>query len=355
MVLGLALAVLVWGAQARAAALPGGCEESLQGLSPASEAALAGVPNLLAYARFLDAKTEFTRSRAARLSSLIDKRHAPLLLDTGHPTEVVVVIMHGLYDSPYAQRDFAKALRAKGINVVVPLLPNHWEKDPGRMDKVSYQDFIAEEARAIEVAKKLGKKVVLYGHSAGGLLAADAALKDPSIAGLVLAAPALELTTPFSLITTVGAFFGADANTFTGEKPDRLYVPFYSAHAGDEIRKMSENLRDQWGWEPLFNFDREGARAVKQRMYSQLKMPVMILSAASDPVADNDEMDLMLAAARGPTKRLRVDDLDHSQVGVLPASALKSDKVKGTDAAHRRVWKAITGFLSENYSLKVRR
>jgi len=332
---------------AEPAPLPGGCEENLQSLR--AEASFAGVADLLAYAKFLDAKTEFERARNERLPALIDTRHAPLLLDQGHPTDTVVVIMHGLYDSPYAQRNFAKALKAKGYNVVVPLLPNHWEKDPGRMDTVTYQDFIREEERAIAIAKKLGKKVVLYGHSAGGLLATNAALKDPSIAGLVLAAPALELTTPFSLITTVGAFFGADANLFTGEKPDRLYTPYYSAHAGDEIRKMSENLRDQYGWEPLYNFDRESARAVKKNMYGQLKMPVMLLAAQDDPVADTEEMDLLMAAAQGPKKSMRLAELDHSEIGTLPATVLKKSAAKGKDRTYQKVWRAITDFMDENF------
>ena len=273
-----------------------------------------------------------------------------MILDHGHATDTVVVIMHGLYDSPHAQRNLARALHAKGMNVIAPLLPKHWEKDSALLDKVRYQEFMAEQEKAIAIAKKLGKKVVIYGHSAGGLLAVDAALKDPAVAGLVLAAPALELTTPFSLMTTIGSAFCANANLFTGEKPDAYFTPYYSSHAGDEIRRMSEALRDKWGWNPLYNIDRGSAQAVKNNMYRNIKVPVMMMASEGDSVADNDDMALLMANARGPKKSIRSEVLDHSEIGVLPERAIQGRGGSRKDRAYREVWQGISDFFDENFS-----
>jgi alpha-beta hydrolase superfamily lysophospholipase len=304
---------------------------------------------LLEQARFLDAKAEFQTLRARRIREISNPMHAPTLLDHGRKTDYVVVLTHGLYDSPNSHRALAKKFYDKGMNVVMPLLPGHWSKDPTKLDRVSYRDFLREQKRAIQLAKKMGKKVILAGHSTGGLLAVDSAIKDPSIAGLVLAAPALDLSPEAAVIAKIGAFFeGTNANYFMRKQPDPYYMPYYSAHAGNEVQKLVNEMRRQNGFDELPFFDNGEELAYKRRMYSRIKAPTFVMTAGKDVAIDNDEVDIFVSSTRGPRKQVRADNLKHTDLGNFAPAEAKRGLASETSGTLRGLWNATDRFLDEN-------
>ena len=305
----------------------------------------ADIAELLRQARYLDGQGEFAEYRARRLAEISNEKHAPVLLDHGSPTDYVVVITHGLYDSPDGQKDLAKLLHDKGMNVIMPLLPGHWSKDPTKLDRVTFKDFIREEKRAIDMAKKMGKKVILAGHSTGGLLAVNAALSDKSIAGLVLMAPAIQLNKSATLLAHLGgAIDGFNANFFMQKDPDPIFTPYYSGNAGNELVKLSEDMHKRHGYEPPIFPDHDYEQAFKRQMYGKIKAPVITISAGVDIAVDNEEVDTFMASVRGPRKFLQANIFSHSEVGHIrnPKGSAPKDK------AYRSLWNSINQFLDKN-------
>lgn len=145
-------------------------------------------------------------SRITELQTREDSVVAPgggsILLTHGRRTARVVVLFHGLTDSPLQYYPFAQRLFAEGDNVFVPRLPHHAER-AGRV--ASLGKLTAQELRdlgdaSVDVARGLGDTVIVSGLSAGGTLAAWVGQYRSDVDRVVLVAPALEVTHVPSLL-----------------------------------------------------------------------------------------------------------------------------------------------------------
>ena len=118
-----------------------------------------------------------------------------LLIHKGGATGDVIVLCHGLSDSPYYMRAIGDRLFAAGANIVLPLLPAHGLIDPdeamedGNLDR----KWVAAFDHAVDVAEQLGGRISLGGFSTGGTLSVHKALREPERinGGLLLFAAAL--------------------------------------------------------------------------------------------------------------------------------------------------------------------
>ena len=107
-----------------------------------------------------------------------------------------IVLIHGLFDSPYGMAQLGQFFQRHCFLVYVPLLPGHGTV-VGDLLKVDYQDWIhVVNFSTIALSKKV-KHIYLGGHSIGGLLAINQAFltKQLNITGLILLAPALTMKT----------------------------------------------------------------------------------------------------------------------------------------------------------------
>jgi len=112
-----------------------------------------------------------------------DNLNASFVLDPGvKKTKGVILLLHGLSDSPYHMRDLAEVFKNQGFYVLALRLPGHGTLPSGLLN-VSWQQW-AEAAkwgadRLFEIAKQRGE-VPLYmgGFSTGGALALNYSLKS---------------------------------------------------------------------------------------------------------------------------------------------------------------------------------
>lgn len=116
-----------------------------------------------------------------------------ILLTTGAPTPLAVVLFHGLTDSPRQFEAFAYLLHADGNNVYVPRLPQHGLRG---MDAEALGALTADQLRGvadsvISEVRGLGKSVVVVGLSMGGTMAAWVA-QERDVTRVVMIAPAIE-------------------------------------------------------------------------------------------------------------------------------------------------------------------
>lgn len=103
-----------------------------------------------------------------------------------------VLLIHGLFDSPYYVRDLGKYFYDKNFLVNALLLPGHGTV-PGDLLDINFQEWLKAVQFGVQSLAKRVKNIYLAGYSLGGVLALYGLLQDhANIKGLVLIAPALK-------------------------------------------------------------------------------------------------------------------------------------------------------------------
>jgi pimeloyl-ACP methyl ester carboxylesterase len=128
--------------------------------------------------------------------SLKNDGNAPYILHHHKITKKVVVLFHGLSDSPFYFRSIAQSIYQQGNNVVVALMPGHGKKqadedmqDPRLADR--WREHVSE---MVGFSGGLGEQVYVGGFSTGGVLATEYILQNPKVVtGLMLFSGALAL------------------------------------------------------------------------------------------------------------------------------------------------------------------
>jgi alpha-beta hydrolase superfamily lysophospholipase len=138
----------------------------------------------------------------AHEDSIVAPGGGSILLSHGHRTARVVVLFHGLTDSPLQYFPFAQRLFELGDNVFVPRLPHHAEKtgNVAALGSLTAEELRDLGDRSVDVADALGDTVIVSGLSAGGTIAAWVGQYRADVHRVVLVAPALEVTHVPSLL-----------------------------------------------------------------------------------------------------------------------------------------------------------
>lgn len=102
------------------------------------------------------------------------------------------LLLHGFTGTPGELRLIGEALHAEGYTVQGILLAGHGTK-PEDLLAVTYQDWIESAQQGLNNLKKHCQKVVVIGHSLGGLLALQMAARN-KINGLVTIAAAAQMS-----------------------------------------------------------------------------------------------------------------------------------------------------------------
>lgn len=114
----------------------------------------------------------------------------------------VVVLLHGLTDSPYSQRHIGRRYQERGFLVIAPRLPGHGTVPAGLVD-VQWEDWTAATRLAVrEARRRVGPGLPLHivGFSNGGALAMKYALdaiddpKLPRADRIILISPMIGIT-----------------------------------------------------------------------------------------------------------------------------------------------------------------
>jgi alpha-beta hydrolase superfamily lysophospholipase len=172
-----------------------------------------------------------------------------VLLTHGYRTPRVVVLFHGLTDSPLQFLPFAQQLYDCGDNVYVPRLPHHAERSGS---VAALARMTAEELRDLgdstaDVAGALGDTVVVAGLSAGANVAAWMGQNRNDVQRVILVAPALEVTHVPSLLhgavlrLALRAPNVSRASPRDSTEPDRL--PGWTTHAVAQTLRLGGAVR----------------------------------------------------------------------------------------------------------------
>ncbi|CAN5461694.1 hypothetical protein BH09GEM1_BH09GEM1_08020 [soil metagenome] len=116
-----------------------------------------------------------------------------ILLTNGAPTARVIVLLHGLTDSPRQFEALGYLLHGDGNNVYVPRLPQHGLRgmDASALGALTAAQLEGVADSVVREARGLGDSVIVMGLSMGGVVAAWIA-QQHSVTRVVLIAPAIE-------------------------------------------------------------------------------------------------------------------------------------------------------------------
>ncbi|MCV2886121.1 alpha/beta fold hydrolase [Aestuariibacter sp. AA17] len=123
--------------------------------------------------------------------------NAPFILHHQKPTNKVMVLFHGLSDSPFYLKSIAPFAHSRGFTVITALSPGHGLQSADDAIKASKlkEQWVAHAADIIEFANAIGSEVWVGGFSTGGAIATFHALSHPDeVDGLVLFSGALQLS-----------------------------------------------------------------------------------------------------------------------------------------------------------------
>lgn len=94
-----------------------------------------------------------------------------VLLQHGHATDRVAVLLHGMNHSPHQFAHLSQMIFATGANVLVPLAPFHGVKSNRNLNRVTAEQLQRWGDRAVQIANGLGRKIEVLGFSMGGTVA----------------------------------------------------------------------------------------------------------------------------------------------------------------------------------------
>ncbi|WP_100643078.1 alpha/beta hydrolase [Alteromonas facilis] len=144
--------------------------------------------------RCMTQRPDTVKACSARLRN---EGNAPFILHHGEKRDAVVVLFHGLSDSPFYLHSLANAIHQQGNNVVVALLPGHGlaEADADMQDPTLAERWQVTVEDVVGLSQVLGNKLFVGGFSAGATLATHYALSHPEgVDGLLLFSAALALS-----------------------------------------------------------------------------------------------------------------------------------------------------------------
>ena len=104
-----------------------------------------------------------------------------------------ILMVHGLSDSPFMMRDVGRFFQQQGFYVLAMQLPGHGTR-PGDLLEIRWQHWVRAHQRLLELLAARVDKVYLLGFSAGATLNLYQSMRNDSISGLFLFAPALRIS-----------------------------------------------------------------------------------------------------------------------------------------------------------------
>lgn len=170
----------------------------------------------------------------------------------GAPASLAVVLFHGYTNNPAQYSEFAPMLQARGVNVFVPRMPEHGDRDrlTDRLKNLTAERLVASASEAVDIAFGLGERVGLLGISMGGTLAAYFGQFRKVAVAVPVAPDFALLQMPYGVSRAVmklvswfpNAFFWWDPRLKTKLQPHTAY-PRFSTHALAQTMRVSYDVR----------------------------------------------------------------------------------------------------------------
>jgi alpha-beta hydrolase superfamily lysophospholipase len=195
-----------------------------------------------------------------------------------------IYLLHGLGEHAGRYEAFGQWLAARGWTVAAHDHHGHG-RSAGKRGVVRTATTLIEDAefRVKQVAEELGAPLVLFGHSLGGLVAAQVALRNRvPLAGVVLSSPALAVRMKRWQHTLLDMMVGWAPNFRTGNGLDVSKLSHERAVA--DAYREDTLVHDRISARLAQAIEQGGKQAIAEA--SQLQHRTLLMVAGSDAIVD---------------------------------------------------------------------
>lgn len=236
----------------------------------------------------------------------------------GQQTELALVYLHGFSGSPAELRPLPQQVAAElGANLFSQRLTGHG-LDGAALAGARLSDWWQDTAEAVEVGRRLGRRVVLIGLSTGATLAAEAALDPllgPQIDALVLMSPNFAVRNRWAWVLDMPF---ARPLIRLASRRDRCFKTRNEAHAA--------GWTSCYAWESALPMAAL-LRHARGRDFGQAGQPAFFIWSESDLVVRPAAIRRVADRWGGPVSRLTVEPgpRDDASAHVIAGDALSPD------------------------------
>jgi pimeloyl-ACP methyl ester carboxylesterase len=163
----------------------------------------------------------------------------------------LVLLIHGLYNSPKNMLDLEDLAYQSGFHVINLRLPGHCEKCEKKLDRATKEQWLKAVEDATLLASEITDSVYIIGHSTGAASGVIMALRHPQLVKkLVLLAPAFKVARNVHRFAKTAAAVGLSGWVKNPKTQVRRYV---SSAAGLQVVRLAEDLMTWPSSEPAFS------------------------------------------------------------------------------------------------------
>lgn len=168
------------------------------------------------------------------------------LPDFHHGSQIGCLLIHGFTSTPAELNPITEGLAQAGYTTYSILLAGHGTK-PEDLLSVAYTDWIESAQQGINHLKKSCKKIVVIGHSMGGLLALQMGARN-KINGIVTIAAALKPKNRKAYFAWLLKHFQTYTSLPSTERPPEqqqylLHYPYFPVASVAELQRLAAHTR----------------------------------------------------------------------------------------------------------------
>lgn len=245
---------------------------------------------------------------------IFENKNHPAILKEHQNSDTAILMIHGIFGSPNQFSDMSEFFFHKGYTTQTILLPGHGGSTKDFADSRMYM-WHGYVKLCVEKLKDKYKKVVLIGHSMGGLLSIDMAANFGVDAIVLIGTPTSINTTP-SAVNLRKKITNKDSNLNINEEKLFLYKkPSIDVDIQEYAKAYSVNAPRLWeslSWsKPLLDLV-DMCKNVSN-LLPNINIPVMICQSKSDDTIGKSSFEeLALGLNRTITEIVLLKDSTHS-------------------------------------------
>ncbi len=214
----------------------------------------------------------------------MDEYLPPIATGTDEPTRPFLQIAEYLSDRGFAVLRYNK--RGVGLNGEI--------LDMGAWNNMTIQDLVQDAEKALGVLRQQpevdSSKISIIGHSEGTMIAPRIAVKDPTIANIVLMGAGAQNLREIVYFQIVDRPVICAEDTFDADQDGLLSIQEVEATLGYRGVNMCplpplaliQNTTGEWGWQPGFDADMDGYFDIENEL-KPLQTAMFDLYTSSDP------------------------------------------------------------------------
>jgi len=241
-----------------------------------------------------------------------------------------ILMIHGLTDSPYSTRNFARFFQQNCFRVMGILLPGHGTR-PGDLRDVSWEEWAKAVQFGADAISAESDQVYLFGFSTGGPLSIYQSLRDPRIEGLFLFVPAIRIT-PFARFANL----------------HRLYSWIYPRGRWGSLMNDEDPFKyESFALNGAYQVHRLTQEVQSRMTRYKITLPLFVVASQDDATVDATATVEFFNQATNPGNRMILysTDIEATQKSGLPSGEPRIEKINSVFPDQKIISGAHTGVV----------